>query len=131
MIKKEQRDVWLIQAPFSDYSATKVRPVIVISNNPYNRNTPDFLAVHITNGYLDLVPVVWGLADHFHLERAVIEDPGDGYYTSASTWVLLARDPAVLSVPAILSRAKPMAGYTTSLRLWTDEYSNLFQILKH
>lgn len=48
MIKKEQRDVWLIQAPFSDYSSTKVRPVIIISNNPYNRKTPDFLAIHIT-----------------------------------------------------------------------------------
>ena len=88
------------------------------------------LAVHISNGYLDLVPVVWGLADHFHLERAVIEDPGDGHYTTASTWVLLAHDPAVLAVPAISSRAKPMAGYTSSLRLWTDDYSNLFQILK-
>ena len=89
------------------------------------------LAVHITNGYLDLVPVVWGLADHFGLDRIVIEDPSDGHFTSASTWMLLARDPAVLAVSAILSRAKPMAGYTTSLRLWTDEYSNLFQILKH
>jgi mRNA-degrading endonuclease toxin of MazEF toxin-antitoxin module len=48
MIKKEQRDVWLIQAPFSDYSTAKVRPVIVVSNNPYNRKTADFLAVHIT-----------------------------------------------------------------------------------
>jgi hypothetical protein len=88
------------------------------------------LAVHISNGYLDLVPVVWGLADHFRLERAVIEDPGDGHYTTASTWVLLARDPTALAMPAISSRAKPMAGYSPSLRLWTDDYSNLFQILK-
>ncbi len=89
------------------------------------------LAVHITNGYLDLVPVVWGLADRFQMDRVVIEDPGDGHYTSASTWMLLARDSAVFAVPAIRSRAKPTTGYTTSLRLWTDEYSNLFQILKH
>jgi hypothetical protein len=89
------------------------------------------LAAHITNGYLDLVPVVWELADHFHLERAVIEDPGDGKYTRASTWVLLSRDPSVLAVPSIASRAKPMDGSIPSLRLWTDEYSNLFQILKH
>ena len=88
------------------------------------------LAVHITNGYLDLLPVIWGLADHFNLDRVVIEDSGDGHYTSASTWVLLARDPAVLAVPAIANRARPMLGYSTSLRLWTDEYSNLFQILK-
>lgn len=89
------------------------------------------LAVHITNGYLDLVPVVWGLADHFNLARAVIEDPGDGHLTSTSTWVLLATDPAQLSLPAINGRAKPMAAYSTSIRLWTDEYSNLFQLLKH
>jgi hypothetical protein len=65
------------------------------------------------------------------MDRVVIEDSGDGHYTSSSTWVLLARDPNVLAVPAIANRAKPMAGYITSLRLWTDEYSNLFQILKH
>ena len=85
----------------------------------------------ITNGSLDPLTVAWDLADHFKLNRAVIEDPGDGHYTSASTWVLLESNPSVLAVPAIASRAKPMAGYTTSLRLWTDEYSNLFQILKH
>ncbi|MGA2490418.1 MAG: hypothetical protein ABSF99_09605 [Anaerolineales bacterium] len=89
------------------------------------------LAVHITNGYLDLVPVVWGLADRFGLKQVVIEDPGDSHYTTASTWVLLSRDPAVLAMPAIANRAKPMAGYIPSVRLWTDEYSNLFQILKH
>jgi hypothetical protein len=44
--------------------------------------------------------------------------------------MLLAYDPAVLAVPAISSRAKPMTGYTPSLRLWTDEYSNPFPILK-
>jgi len=89
------------------------------------------LAVHITNGYLDLAPVVWGLADHFGLSRALIEDPGDGLYTSASTWVLLSRDPAALEIPAIAERTKPMTGYNTSLRLWTDQFSNLFQIMKH
>jgi hypothetical protein len=89
------------------------------------------LAVHITNGYLDLLPVVWDLADHFNLSRAVILDPGDGHFTSASTWVLLSDDPSVLAVLAIASHATPLSGYHTSLRLWTDEYSNLFQILKY
>ena len=95
------------------------------------RLRPDgVLAVHITNAYLDLVPVVWTLADHFSLDRALINDPGDGHYTSASTWVLLARDPSLLAVPAIANRTKPMDDYAPSIRLWTDEYSNLFQLLK-
>ncbi|HVM72109.1 MAG TPA: hypothetical protein VMT91_10130 [Anaerolineales bacterium] len=89
------------------------------------------LAVHITNGYLDLLPVVWRLADAFALHRVVIDDPGDGHDTLPSLWVLLAKEPAMLSVPAIAGRARPLAGYTSSMRLWTDEYSNLFQILKH
>jgi mRNA-degrading endonuclease toxin of MazEF toxin-antitoxin module len=48
MIQKNQREVWLMKAPYSDYSSTKVRPVIIISNKHYNKNSDDFLAVHIT-----------------------------------------------------------------------------------
>ena len=89
------------------------------------------LAVHITNGYLDLLPVVWKLADVFAFSRVVIDDPGDGHSTLPSLWVLMAKQPAMLSAPAIAGHAKPVAGYASSMRLWTDEYSNLFQILKH
>ena len=49
MIQKNQREVWLIQAPFSDYSSKKVRPAIIVSNNQYNKNSQDFVAVHITS----------------------------------------------------------------------------------
>ncbi len=91
---------------------------------------PDgILAVHISNLHLDLVPVVWTLADHFGLSRALIDDPGNST-SSRSIWFLLARDPALLDVPAIQSHASPMNGYISPVRLWTDDYSNLFQILK-
>jgi hypothetical protein len=92
---------------------------------------PDgLLAVHISNRHVDLVPVLWTLADHFGLARAVIDDAGDGVVTNRSRWFLMARDPALLEVPAIASRASPMDGYTSRARLWTDDYSNLFQILR-
>jgi hypothetical protein len=93
--------------------------------------TDGVLAVHITNAYLDLTPVVWTLADHFHLGRALIEDPGDGRTTQPSTWMLLAREASVLSIPPIAERTELMAGYAPTIRLWTDNYSNLFQLLKH
>lgn len=88
------------------------------------------LAVHITNRHLDLAPVIWTLADHFGLSRVLVDDPGDYGTTSRSIWMLLSRDPSRLEVPAIQSRAKPMDGYVSGIRLWTDDYSNLFQILK-
>ncbi len=89
------------------------------------------LAVHISNSYLDLVPVVWTLADHFNLSRVLIKDPGSPPDTSASIWMLLSPQSSVLDIPAIQSRATDMKGYRSGIRLWTDDYSNLFQILKH
>lgn len=92
---------------------------------------PDgMLVLHITNRHLDLVPVVWTLARHFDLSFALIDDPGGGPAISRSIWVLLARDPVLLAAPSIQARATPMDGFSTDIRLWTDDYSNLFQILK-
>jgi len=88
------------------------------------------LAVHISNIHLDFMPVVWTLANYFDLSRIVIDDPGKGVENLPSVWVLLARDPSLLYTPALLSRARPMAGYVSPVQLWTDDYSNLFQILK-
>jgi hypothetical protein len=36
----------------------------------------------------------------------------------------------LLDIPAIRDHADRMAGYSTTVKLWTDDYSNLFQILK-
>lgn len=44
-----QRDIVLITFPFSDLTTTKVRPAIVLSNDKYNRNSQDFVAVPLTS----------------------------------------------------------------------------------
>jgi len=88
------------------------------------------LAVHLSNRHLDLVPVVWTLADHFNLSRIVIDDPGKGVENNPSIWMLLGRSPYVLDIPALLSGARPMESYVSHARLWTDDDSNPFQILK-
>jgi len=77
-----------------------------------------------------LQPVFWQLAKHYGLNmvRVNYEDDSNGGY--ASHWILLSPDPALLNIPAIQERAVDLGGYSTNLRLWTDDYSNLFQILK-
>ncbi len=92
--------------------------------------TDGILAINISNKHLDFIPVVWTLADHFDLSRLHIKDPGNGTTTMPSDWVLLSADPGVLDLPAILSRSAQMKDYNTEIRLWTDNYSNLFQIMK-
>ena len=92
---------------------------------------PDgILAIHISNRHINLVPVVWTLADYFGLIRIVIADPGMGVKNFPSIWVLLSPDPSLLKTPAILSRSFPIDGYVSPVRLWTDDYSNMIQIFK-
>jgi mRNA interferase MazF len=45
----EQGDIVLIPVPFTDLSSHKKRPVIVISNNDYNRAGLDIVAVAMTS----------------------------------------------------------------------------------
>jgi hypothetical protein len=92
---------------------------------------PDgILAAHITNRYLDLKPVLWQLAKHLNLSMVVIDNRINSKTEFSSRWILLSKDPSILQNPAILERAQSLDGYETSIRLWTDDYSNLFQILK-
>ena len=92
---------------------------------------PDgIIAAHITNLHLDLQPVFWQLANHYDLSMVRVNYSGDSMGGYASHWILLSRDPALLKIPAIKDRAVNLDGYSTNLKLWTDDYSNLFQILK-
>ncbi|HSL43295.1 MAG TPA: fused MFS/spermidine synthase [Anaerolineales bacterium] len=96
-----------------------------------NHLMPDgIIAAHITNLHLNLQPVFWKLAQHHNLSMVLIEYSGDSNGGYASHWILLTRDPALFEVPAIQERAKDLNAYSTNIKLWTDDYSNLFQILK-
>lgn len=45
----EQRDLLLVPFPFSDQKGKKVRPVIIISNDEFNKNSEDILVVGVTS----------------------------------------------------------------------------------
>jgi len=88
------------------------------------------LAVHVSNLYLDLRQVVWKAAEHFGLAACWIHTSAAGPLSGTSDWMLLARNPEVLRVPAIAKASSPLNAPSASLRMWTDDYSNLFQSLK-
>ena len=44
-----QREILLTRFPFSDLVGSKVRPVLVLSNDSYNRRHPDLLICAITS----------------------------------------------------------------------------------
>jgi hypothetical protein len=99
-------------------------------------NTNGIIAVHISNHYLDLEPVVRNLARHFNYSVAVVDyDETDSeWWLYGSTWMLLSQNASVLQAPAILDANEvhaTTAGATlTHVPLWTDDFTSLFQILK-
>jgi hypothetical protein len=89
------------------------------------------LAVHVSNRYLDLEPVVAANAAALGRQAALVDDDGDDedYYTS-SDWVLVTANPATLRDDSFRSGGIEFLKERRGLRRWTDDYSNLYQILK-
>ncbi len=87
------------------------------------------LAVHVSNQYLDLPPVVAELASAHGLTARLVESPKDvAHLYSQADWIVMSRDPAFFSRPE-MAAAKPIA-LRPGLRLWTDDYNNLAQVFK-
>ena len=87
------------------------------------------IAFHLTNRFLDLIPVVKQLADAHHLFSVLIADDGDEAMASRTDWVLLSDREASLQVPQIAEAASEFET-RPNLRLWTDDFNNIVQILK-
>jgi len=93
---------------------------------------PDgILALHISNRYLDLEPVCKGGADFFNKSAMTVTDDGEeAPYLSASTWVLLTSGTDIFNDDAFKNSDIQPAKTKPNFRAWTDDYSNVFQILK-
>jgi spermidine synthase/MFS family permease len=86
------------------------------------------LALHITNTHLDLVPIVAALSGSLGKYAVKItNDKLEKRRIYRSTWALLSSRPIMSYMVQDVGEkliARP------GLRVWTDDYSNLFQILK-
>lgn len=90
---------------------------------------PDaILAVHTSNRFLNLEPVVNAFARRLGLSGVIVRDGGHDLAASASTWVLLSRDAGLIGDIRLESGddAFPLGEREV---LFTDRYSNLLRIL--
>ncbi|SDZ92453.1 hypothetical protein SAMN04488051_10131 [Alkalimonas amylolytica] len=88
------------------------------------------LAVHISNNYLDLTSVVRNHARYFGLEALFFHTPADSQNPAATEWVLLTRNAFLLQQPEIRHALSDWPSALKPAILWTDDYSNLLQVLK-
>jgi spermidine synthase len=92
---------------------------------------PDgIIAFHVSNLYLDLAPVVDQIARDAGFRAVLVADhPSPDELTLPSNWVLVTRSATFLQRPEIAAYTTPIVP-RSGLRIWTDQFSNLFQILK-
>ncbi len=88
------------------------------------------LAVHVSNDFLDLAPVVQQLA-HAAGKRSILvrNHKDDAENLLAADWMLVTGNESVLQNPSVRAHAFPI-NERPGLRPWTDSYNNLMQILK-
>ncbi len=87
------------------------------------------VAFHLTNRFLRLAPVVKRIADEQQLHIALIADDAEESDLASTDWVLVTRDRALLERSAI-ARFASKIDEIPELGVWTDDFNNLFQILK-
>ena len=92
---------------------------------------PDgILAVHTSNTYLDLAPVVKLLADDADYPTRLISSQENApALVSAADWVLVTRNQSFLNVPETFEGSEKIV-LPLNAHLWTDDYNNLFEVLR-
>ncbi|HKP75561.1 MAG TPA: fused MFS/spermidine synthase [Longimicrobiaceae bacterium] len=83
------------------------------------------IALHLSNRYLNLEPVVAALARERGLRARVGTETLSGYFYSASTWAVVARRDQDFGW---IATRWPQARPRKDVRAWTDDYSSLLSV---
>jgi SAM-dependent methyltransferase len=88
------------------------------------------LALHISNRYIDLKPVIQRLAEKAGMEAVAVNTAGNPETGAVpAEWVLLSAAGESLEKPRLRGAGKALPR-TPDVRMWTDDYSSLFRLLK-
>ncbi|MCB9936815.1 MAG: fused MFS/spermidine synthase [Planctomycetaceae bacterium] len=95
-------------------------------------NDGGVIAVHISNRHLDLTPVIGGVAEHYKYSLLKIETDDDGFAGEAgSDWLLMTRNEPFMSDDEVLESSVVVGPDDyKAIQPWTDQFSNLFEILE-
>ncbi|MBN2294709.1 MAG: fused MFS/spermidine synthase [Pirellulales bacterium] len=88
------------------------------------------LAIHISNRHIDLEPLVRGLADEIGYEAALFDnDDDDEQGVDSSTWVLVTNNREFLEDEEVKKHRLEWPKDARAPVVWTDDFSNLFELL--
>lgn len=90
------------------------------------------LAIHISNRFFDLQPLMYGLAESLDWESALVKRPRsrDGHI-KRSTWVIMGDNPALFDQRGTWKYFKEWEPHVVSRKMiWTDDTVNIFPLLE-
>src|ERR1700722_3360826 len=88
------------------------------------------IAFHVSNQYIDLEPVVAATASNGGLRALSVHSHGDDQNgLDYADWILVTANGTFLNQPEIVNNAFPTP-LQAGVRLWTDNYSSVFPLLK-
>jgi hypothetical protein len=88
------------------------------------------LAIHITNQYLDLSPVIRVASRNLGMDAVWIEGSGKRWYEDGSDWVLVSSNRDFMTSPAVRAIESSWSEDQPRPIRWTDDFSNLLQVVK-
>ncbi len=90
------------------------------------------IAAHISGRHVNLVPVLDNLGAAFHLETADMHwnSPFRAWWTLPTHWYLMSRNHDFMLLPDIRNAITDETRGPRTVKLWTDDYSSLFPVLK-
>lgn len=94
------------------------------------------IAVHLTNRYLDLTPVVQSGADSIAMKsvqiwhQSPVDEPVPPSLQLHSEWILITNNEEFLTNPLIKAKINSLDKSSGKVIRWTDQFSNLFEVLR-
>lgn len=128
--EQQQFDVLVLDAFSGDAIPVHLLTREAFSLYRQHLRSPDaIIAIHITNRSLDLSPVLSGIARDFQFSVIRIYRPWLNTFSSQTDWVLLSQNPSSLRLPGIAEAGRSLP-VTRDAPVWTDDYSNLLEVLR-
>jgi len=127
---RQNYDVLAIDAFSSDSIPVHLITREAVQMYFHHLKSEGILAVHISNRFLDLKPVLANIAQANGLTARLVTDaPGEDSAASITDWVLIARSPAAFDNDLLVEVAAPIEP-NPNFSLWTDQFNNLIDVLK-
>ena len=128
--KSQNFDLLILDAFSSDAIPTHLLTTEAMEIYKKNIKENGVIAFHISNRYLNLLPVVNSLATLYDFESILIASKGNEKTTFSATWVLVTNNKEILEDKTILEIKEEINIEEINFKPWTDDYVNLFGVLK-